>query len=471
MQYNKKLNTPIINNRGIGNSYKTETEVQFQPKRMELSLDYTIKLAARMAYKHYSFLSCSPTVKVSDILIYNSIKPSILYNNNISLTLTVSETVDALLVKDWEKLFKAFAAAEGLVDVHLHPSPRKNLNKIVNPHKKGFAFLEQRSIFDASIIASKQLNYILSKFIIDYKPFIPTYNDVLNSVRYWIKNKYRCQDSDIDLTDLMNYIESYNGYEGYYDFIIRHSNNVYNVAKLFYGDIKSWLKYKCRLDTYTKEYVEVEETEKYKYYDLTTKTYKLPVKYTQQVDWLGIYEYGAKRSDRCLSIKSNNGKYCLWLPRKVKIAMATYYREHGGRELKNLLQEATYTSNFKIMEHWNTIKAILSQEKESIEDPYYIIMEYGSNLSSMTEEFNTVDQQETHTEVTVQMDVNSIQQPTETSVESKETTKTGKHISISTIYEEFPKTEDGSTDWSKVERNHDFDGLTGDAFWEAMSKL
>lgn len=379
MKYNKKLNTPNITNRGIGNDcFQTEEEVYFTPKRMETSLDYTIKLAARLARKHYSYASVHNRCSLCyiNIIVYNRIS---LYNtnNNIAQTATLSE----LSVRDWEQIFKKYAASKHFVDVHLNPRPRKDLNKITKVNKKGFAFVEQRSIFDACIINSKILNDILSYFILDWKSFIPTYEDVKNSVRYWIKLKYRCEDKDISLNELEEYIsKNYENYDKYYNFIIKNSNSVYNVARLFYGNTNSWLKYKLRTDRSIKETETIPEEEMYKYYNFKTKKYDIPVKYKHKEEWLEIYEYGSNRSDRWITVTSKNGKYCLWLPNKVRIALGSYYHKNGGDKTKKLLETAYYTKNFNIIENWNTIKVYLSKVKETINKDDHIVLEYGAYI-------------------------------------------------------------------------------------------
>ena len=374
MQYSRELTTPKFKDR---NTFDVTEEVTFVPKRLETSLDYTLRVAARMLYKHYSFTHSSNR-RSSCYINYNSIKDSsnILYNN-IALT----ATPDELSVEEWMKELKDYASRNHLVDVHLNVRPRKDLNKITKVHKNGFKFIEQRSIFDACIINSHILNQVLESYMDKFVPFIPSYEDVLNSVKYWLKLKYRCSDSDIDLSPITEYIAKEGGYTKYYNFIIRNSNTVYNVARLFYGNDKAWLQFKCRTDRSIKEEVDVPEEEMYKYYNFDTKQVELPVKYKNKEEFIGIYEYGANRSDRWISVTSKNGKYCLWMPYKVRVAMGSYYHKNGSDKTKNLLATGYYTKNFNILENWNTIKKYLSKVKESINNDEFIVLEYGAYIN------------------------------------------------------------------------------------------
>ena len=111
-----------------------------------------------------------------------------------------------------------------------------NREIIVN---KGITFKEGINVRKVATLISEKTNN--------------SYEDVLNSVKYWLKLKYRCGDSDLDLSPITEYISKEGGYTKYYNFIIRNSNTVYNVARLFYGNDKAWLQFKCRTDRSIKE--------------------------------------------------------------------------------------------------------------------------------------------------------------------------------------------------------------------------
>jgi len=212
--------------------------------------------------------------------------------------------------------------------------------------------------------------------------------------------------------------------------------------------------------------------------------------------YIGVYVYGDKREDAWRNITHKlDDSLCLFVDNEKKMMLKRIKNTMTGQEFHKYLNELIGKwfdlNDSKI---WSAIRQNMHRINEEKLDKNYnvemckiVVKDYFEKLGDLCYNGEMVDnreenkdtffeniisnQQETHIEATVQMDVNPIQQPTETPRESKETTKTGKHISISTTYEEFPKTEDGSTDWSKVEKDHKFDGLDGDDFWEAMSRL
>ena len=457
MQYTRELTTPKFIDR---NTFDVTEEVTFVPKRLETSLDYTLRVAARMLYKHYSFTHSSHR-RSTCYINYNSNKDSsnILYNN-IALT----ATPDELSVEEWMKELKDYASRNHLVDVHLNVRPRKDLNKITKVHKNGFKFIEQRSIFDACIINSHILNQVLEEYMDKFIPFIPSYEDVLNSVKYWLKLKYRCVDSDIDLSPITEYIYKEGGYTKYYKFIIRNSNTVYNVARLFYGNDKAWLQFKCRTDRSIKEEVDVPEEEIYKYYNFDTKKVELPVKYKNKDEYIGIYEYGANRSDRWISVTSKNGKYCLWMPYKVRVAMGSYYHKNGSDKTKNLLATGYYTKNFNILENWNTIKKYLSKVKESINNDEFIVLEYGAYIDRvMGDELTNMPIKKELHEITKEIqqecpviDVQSTNTPNTITTISEPNNGYNEQVLANEVtlkLEELKEYEEGSKEW-----------------WDALSK-
>lgn len=468
MQYTTKTETPIINK----NEWSFEKTVQFTPKRMETSLFYTIKEAVEVSYNEISYSIVQNRCDLCNSIIIDDV-PNI--KNTIAQIATLYElsTKETEVRKQLEEYYKEYAKNHHFPDIHLNVHRTTNTDK-AKKIKGGFAYRLAITIMDSNIVNNVLMNEMISSLLPDHTQFTPTYKDIKQSIKYWFNKRYPNVPVDEELWESLDrFVNSFDGFEKYYKTIANKATNVSAVVNLIYGSENEWILHKCRNDKSTKVEIEVEETENYKYYDFNTKTYKKPVKYVKNEDWIEVYEYGAKRSDRWISVQSKNKEFCLWMPRKAKEFLATYYRKNGSKETKKILHNCLIDEMFEIEQNWNNIKSYLSKEKGVCDDIQYFYSFVGLLLKHKDSFIENIisNQQETHVEATVQMDVNPIPQPTEISVEGKETTKTGKHISISTIYEDYPKTEDGSTDWSKVERNHDFDGLTGDDFWEAMSRL
>ena len=192
---------------------------------------------------------------------------------------------------------------------------------------------------------------------------------------------------------------------------------------------------------------------------------------------LRINEYGAKRNQKWKSVVDRTGNFCLYVTRRGRLAMASYRNKYGWKALRKALEiHYGFTRWFdfdkvsrpiqKLLDKYKDVQ--IDNDEELIDDYANVVIDFfGDKLPKYEQQQTISNQQETHIEDTVQMDVNPIQQPIR---DSKETTKTVVSV-ISTIYEDLPKTEDGSTDWSKVDKDHKFDGLDGDDFWEAMSRL
>lgn len=235
------------------------------------------------------------------------------------------------------------------------------------------------------------MNDMLGRVFSDWEYFIPTFEDMKNNLKYWTKIRY---GHEADLTDITNDIINQGGYNEYYKWVADRSLNIYKVADMFYDNLNKWILHKCRLNTLNKIELEVPEEDKFKYYDFNTGETKLPVKYVEDKNYIEIYEYGSKRSDRWISVKSLNGKYCLWMPRTVKDAMSTYYHKHGGNKLKEYLRLNWYYNLFDIEGNWDLIKKILSRN-DTINNNETLIGEWGQCLMELKQEFTEVNNENT----------------------------------------------------------------------------
>ena len=391
MKYTKQLNNPKFTSR---TAYKLKETINFTPKRLETNLGFTIKMAARMAYKHLVFKIVRNRQHLCNINILYNIEDFTKYiiNNNITQMLTVSNTIakDDKYLIEIESSLKKLAIEQHYPDIHFKVSKSTDVNKI-SKWKNNFKLYYIRSILDSSIVNCTIMNDMLGRVFSDWEYFIPTFEDMKNNLKYWTKIRY---GHEVDLTDITNYIINQGGYDEYYKWVADRSLNIYKVADMFYDNLNKWILHKCRLNTLNKIEIEVSEEDKFKYYDFNTGETKLPVKYVEDKNYIEIYEYGSNRSDRWISVKSLNGKYCLWMPRAVKDAMSTYYHKHGGNKLKEYLRLNWYYNLFDIEGNWDLIKKILSRN-DIINNNETLIGEWGQCLMSLKQEFTEVNNENT----------------------------------------------------------------------------
>lgn len=387
MQYTTKTETPIINK----NTWSFEKTLHFTPKRMETSLFYTIKEAVEISYNEISYTIVQNRCNLCNSNNYIS-KDNI--KNTIAQIATLQElsTKETEVRKQLEEYYKEYAKNHHFPDIHLNVHKTTNLEKIKRI-KGGFAYRLAISIMDSNIVNNVLMNEMITSILPNHTQFIPTYKDIKQSIKYWFNKRYTNKPVDEEIwNSLDEFVKSFDGFEEYYKTIANKATNVSAVVDLIYGGENEWILHKCRNDKSTKVEIEVEETEKYKYYDFNTKNYKMPVKYVKNEEWIEVYEYGAKRSDRWISVQSKNKEYCLWMPRKAKEYLATYYREKGGKETKKLLHNCLIDEMFEIEENWNIIKSYLSKEKGICND-IQIFYDFAGLLLKHKDSF--IDQEET----------------------------------------------------------------------------
>lgn len=363
MHYTTKTETPIINK----NIWSFEKTVHFTPKRMETSLFYTIKEAVEVSYNEISYAIVQNRCNLCNSNQYIS-KDNI--KNTIAQIATLHElsTKETEVRKQLEEYYKEYAKNHHFPDIHLNVHKTTNADKIKRI-KGGFAYRLAISIMDSNIVNNVLMNEMITSLLPNHTQFIPTYKDIKQSIRYWFNKRYTNTPVDEEIwNSLDEFVKSFDGFEEYYKTVSKKATNVSAVVDLIYGGENEWILHKCRNDKSTKVEIKVEETEKYKYYDFNTKTYKMPIKYVKNEEWIEVYEYGAKRSDRWISVQSKNKEYCLWMPRKAKEYLATYYRENGGKETKKFLHNCLIDEMFDIEENWNSIKSYLSKEKSVCND-------------------------------------------------------------------------------------------------------
>lgn len=388
MQYTTKSESPVISK----NTWSFEKTVHFTPKRMETSLFYTIKEAVEVSYNEISYSIVQNRCNLCNSNNYIS-KDNI--KNTIAQIATLHElfTKETEVRKQLEEYYKEYAKNHHFPDIHL------NVHKTTNAYKTkrikgGFAYRLAISIMDSNIVNNVLMNEMICSLLPNHTQFIPTYKDIKQSIRYWFNKRYTNTPVDEELwNSLDEFVKSFDGFEEYYKTVANKATNVSAVVDLIYGGENKWILHKCRNDKSTKVEIEVEETEKYKYYDFNTKTYKMPVKYVKNEEWIEVYEYGAKRSDRWISVQSKNKEFCLWIPRKAKEYLATYYREKGGKETKKFLHNCLIDEMFDIEENWNSIKSYLSKEKGICKDIQFFYAFAGLLLKhkdSFIQEYTTV---------------------------------------------------------------------------------
>lgn len=166
--------------------------------------------------------------------------------------------------------------------------------------------------------------------------------------------------------------------------------------------------------------------------------------------FIGVYLYGDNREDawRNVTHRLDNG-VCLFFDNNHKMMLKRIKNTMTGQQFHKYMKELVGKWFDVDGNNWTNILKNVSRVDDSALIPEYVPDICKLELNDWMNDLNDLAYD----------------------MEIKETTKTVEHISISTTYEDFPKTEDGSTDWSKVEKDHKFDKLEGDDFWEAMSRL